>query len=364
MSDERFISLRDVEKYAAKSLPPVYKRYTNDGAGDGVTMRDNEAAFQRWRLRPRFMVDVSKRTTKTIVLGSHVDFPVGIAPSAMNRLAHPDGEVAVARAAQDLNTIYIMSQTATSSVEEVSAAAPNGTKWLQIYIPRDRQLTKELITRAKRAGFKALVMTVDAPHVGMLRSTARHPLHIPSHIRLGNYGASSDKMVNAPNNGVPFGAELDDRLTWDDVDWLKAISNLPIIVKGVMTSSDAELAIQHGAAAILVSNHGGRQIDGNLATIDVLPEIVEAVKGKAEVYLDGGIRTGTDVIKALGLGAKAVFLGRPIIWGLSYKGYEGVNRVLSIIKEELDMGLALLGCSSPTHITRSHVIHENSYAKL
>ncbi|XP_064626275.1 2-Hydroxyacid oxidase 1-like [Lineus longissimus] len=368
MADKRFVCIGDFEKYAATHLPSVSRVFTNHGADDEVTMRDNVEAFRRWRLRPRVLVDVSKRTTKTTVLGHAIDFPVCVAPTGFQRLAHPDGEVAVAKAAADMNTIYVMSSGATSSIEEVTAEAPNGVKWLQLYIPQDRRLTEQMIRRAEKAGFSALVFTVDLPQLGKRRESCRNPFEIPPHLKLGNFGDSIDKGLNddLQGYGVPTakGEQFQDNLTWKDIDWLRSFSKLPIMAKGIMTAEDAELAVEHGVSAIFVSNHGGRQLDGCLATIDVLPEIVQAVKGRVEIYLDGGVRTGTDVLKAIALGAKAVFLGRPIVWGLSYNGYEGVRKVLSIMKEEFNLALALIGSTGPANIRPSLVVRDCRCSRL
>ncbi|XP_064630007.1 2-Hydroxyacid oxidase 2-like [Lineus longissimus] len=358
MASEKFSCIKDYEEYASVHLPKDSRLYTNSGADAEVTMRDNQAAFERWRLRPRYLVDVSFRATAGTILGHKVDFPVGISPTAFHRLAHPDGEAAVARAAQDMNTIYIMSTTATSSIEEIARVAPNGINWFQLYIPHDRTLAEDMILRAQKAGFKALVLTIDTPDTGKKRINVREPINWPKHLKLGNFREDQvDGISSSVTKGVPTGGQFTEKLTWKDLDWLKKITNLPIIVKGIMTGEDAELAVQYGVSAVFVSNHGGRQLDGCLATIDVLPEIVRAVRGRVEVYLDGGVRHGADVLKALALGATAVFMGRPIIWGLSYNGYQGVRQVLSIMKEEIHLALALTGCLTPQSIKSDQVVH-------
>ncbi|CAG2171354.1 unnamed protein product, partial [Oppiella nova] len=264
-----------------------------------------------------------------------------------------------------------LSTISTSSLEEVANAAPNGVKWFQLYIYKDRAVTRGLVKRAEDSGFKALVLTVDSPMFGNRFADARNQFRLPPHLRLANFGegnTESDSIQNSPTKGQSGLAEyalslFDPSLTWKDILWLKSITKLPLVLKGILTREDALLAVKYGASAILVSNHGARQLDGVPSTIEALPEVVKAVQNRCEVYLDGGVRTGTDVIKALALGARAVFVGRPILWGLCYDGVNGVEEVFAILRKELDMALALSGCSQVSQLTQhpSLIVSENYY---
>ncbi|PSN47506.1 Peroxisomal (S)-2-hydroxy-acid oxidase GLO5 [Blattella germanica] len=315
--------------------------------------------FHRLRIRPRFMRDVSRRDQSTVVLGSRLSMPVGIAPTAMQKMAHPEGECANARgeaeavvmynsifvfptAVGEMGGVFILSTLSTSSLEEVAAAAPKTNKWFQLYIYNDREVTQKLVHRAENAGFKALVLTVDAPI-------------------LANFQGNKATDVNKSESGSGIGEYVkklfDQTLTWEDVKWLKRITKLPLVLKGILTAEDAVIAVDLGAEAILVSNHGARQIEA-------LPEIVKAVNGRCEVYLDGGVRQGTDVFKALALGAKMVFMGRPALWGLTTDGEDGVKAILNIMKTELDSVMALTGCSSVKDIKKDMIVHESYYSRL
>lgn len=295
--------------------------------------------------------------------------PVGIAPTAMQRMAHPEGECANARAAQAMGTIFTLSTIATSSIEEVAEAAPNALKWFQLYIYKDREVTKDLVKRAEKAGFKALVLTVDAPMFGLRLADIKNKFSLPPHLRLANFEGTKSTDINKKNaKGSGLNAYVnslfDATLEWKDVEWLQTITSLPIILKGILTAEDALLGVEAGAAGILVSNHGARQVDGTPASIEVLPEIVQAVGHKVEVYMDGGVTDGTDVFKALAIGARMVFMGRPALWGLAHSGEEGVKKVLSIIRNEFDHALAISGCATLSDIKPSMVVHESYYSKL
>jgi len=368
---EQIACLDDIEAIAHKRLPRNALDYYRSGAEDMQTLADNRNAFARYRLNPTLMVDVSKRDLETLVLGERVSMPVGIAPTAMQRMAHPEGECASARAAEKAGTLFVLSTIATSSIEEVAAAAPNALKWFQLYVYKDRKVTESLVKRAELAGFKALVLTVDAPYFGRRLADIRNKFQLPSHLRMANFDLSSAASKTSEGGGSrinEYVASLfDQSLTWKDVDWLKSITKLPLVVKGVMNGRDARLAIRHGADAIIVSNHGGRQLDGVAAAIDVLQEIVEAVRqenNQVEVYMDGGVRKGTDVLKALAMGAKMAFVGRPVIWGLAYDGQAGVERTLNIVREELDGAFALSGCTSVCSISKDLLRHKEITASL
>ncbi|XP_045472724.1 hydroxyacid oxidase 1-like [Harmonia axyridis] len=360
---ENLASVDDFEKHAYSVLPKNALDYYRSGAGAQTTLADNKRAFSRYKLRPRILRDVSRRDLSTTVLGEKVAIPFGIAPTAMQRMANPEGELANVRAAQAMGTVYILSTLATSSIEEVAQAAPDCTKWFQLYIFKDRSVTRDLVSRAERAGFKALVLTVDAPVFGIRQADVRNGFNLPAHLRLANFtGASLNKFDDKADGSklTAYVASLfDATLNWDDIKWLKTITKLPIILKGILTAEDAILAADAQIDGVVVSNHGARQLDGTFATIDVLEEIVRAVDNRVEVYLDGGIRSGTDVFKALALGAKMVFLGRPALWGLAHSGEEGVKKMLRIVRNEFDTALALSGCTNIGEIRRCMVYCES-----
>ncbi|XP_017891803.1 peroxisomal (S)-2-hydroxy-acid oxidase GLO3 [Ceratina calcarata] len=365
---QSMICIEDFEKYAEKHLTPAVRDYYNSGAGEQYTLKLNTEAFKKYRIRPKFLRNVSKRDLSTVVLGEKLSIPIGIAPAAMQRMAHPEGELANARAAQAAGTIYILSTISTSSIEEVAEAAPSAVKWFQLYIYKDRDITRNLVSRAERAGFKALVLTVDAPMFGDRRADIRNKFSLPCHLKLGNFqGDMSSKINNAESGSglCEYVMDLfDASLCWEDIKWLKSITKLPLVLKGILTPEDAILGVENGAAGIIVSNHGARQVDTLPATIEVLSEIADAVRGRVEIYLDGGIRQGIDVFKALALGARMVFAARPMLWGLSYGGEEGVKKVLEVFRKEIDVTFALTGCASIKDISRNMVTHESYYSRL
>jgi isopentenyl diphosphate isomerase/L-lactate dehydrogenase-like FMN-dependent dehydrogenase len=333
------INVWDYERLAEEKLDENALAYFAGGAGDEVTLRENVAAFRRLVLRPRMLVDVTNMSTTTTVLGTEIALPVLVAPLALQRMAHPDGEVATARAAAAAGTIMCLSSGATARPAEVAAAAPGAPQWYQVYVFADRAITTALIDEACAGGFSALVLTVDVPYLGRRERDIRIDFKIPERIT---------------PIGDLFGGGFDTSLSWRDLEWLTGYG-LPVVVKGLLTAEDAQLACEHGAAAVVVSNHGGRQLDGVAAPIDVLEEVVDAVDGRAEVLLDGGVRRGTDVLKALALGARAVLIGRAMLWGLAVDGEAGVRHVLELLRAEVELGLALLGCCSPADVTRAHV---------
>jgi isopentenyl diphosphate isomerase/L-lactate dehydrogenase-like FMN-dependent dehydrogenase len=346
-------NVSDYERLAEEALEPGAYGYFAGGAGDERTLRANVEAFSRWNLRPRVLVDVERTTTATTVLGTDVSMPVLVAPVAYQRMAHPDGEPATARAAAAAGTIMVLSTLATASPADVAAGAPSAPRWFQLYCFRDHAVTLALIQQAVDAGFEAIVLTVDAPRLGRRERDLRTGFVIPGDVTVPSFAAA----VGGPAAGSPADmfALLDPTLGWRELERLASDSDLPVLVKGLMTEEDARLACEHGAAAIVVSNHGGRQLDGVAATLDALPEVVEAVEGRLEVLVDGGVRRGTDVVKALALGARAVLVGRPVLWGLAVDGEQGARRVLELLQEETELALALSGCSSPAAVTRAHV---------
>nr|XP_048698500.1 2-Hydroxyacid oxidase 1 isoform X3 [Caretta caretta] len=293
--------------------------------------------------------DVSVMDLSTAVLGQKISMPICVGATAMQSMAHVDGEAATARACRSLGTGMMLSSWATSTIEEVAQAAPDGLHWLQLYIYKDREVTRSLVQRAERAGYKGIFVTVDTPLLGKRFDDIRNKFQLPPHLRMKNFDtndlAFSSEKGYGENSGlaVYVAQAIDPSIKWEDITWLRGLTSLPIVTKGILRADDAREAVKHGVNGILVSNHGARQLDGVPATIDVLPEIVEAVEGKAEVFLDGGVRKGTDVLKALALGAKAVFIGRPIIWGLVYQGEEGAKEVLQMLKEEFQLAMALSG---------------------
>jgi isopentenyl diphosphate isomerase/L-lactate dehydrogenase-like FMN-dependent dehydrogenase len=327
-----------LEAAAAKVDPGVWC-YFEGGAGDEVTLRANVAAYTRWRLRPRVLVDVSEMSTAATLLGTPVSMPLGVAPFAMQRLIDAEGEVATARAAAAADALMCVS-TLTSSTHAEIAAVGKGPRWLQLYVLRDRQRTLDHMAEAEESGYSAVVLTVDLPYVGRRERD----------LRLGFENPPSDLPL-------PYADlfETTPALSWRDLEWIRGETPLPLALKGILTREDATLAVEHGADAVWVSNHGGRQLDGVAAGLDALPEVVEAVAGRAEVYVDGGIRRGTDVLKALALGARAAFAGRAFAGALAVGGTDGVASALTLLRDEIVLGLALLGCTSPDQVARSHV---------
>jgi isopentenyl diphosphate isomerase/L-lactate dehydrogenase-like FMN-dependent dehydrogenase len=333
------VNVWDYERLADEKLDANARAYFTGGSGDEVTLRENLAAFARRKLRPRVLVDVGSVSTATTVLGTEIALPILLAPLALQRMAHEEGELATARAAAAAGTIMCLSTAATVRPAELAQAAPQGQRWFQVYVFEERGLTEELIGEAIAHGFSALVLTVDTPYLGRRERDVRVDFKVPEHLTMA---------------GDMFGLGFDASLSWRDLEWLAGYE-LPVVVKGILTAEDASLACEHGAAAVVVSNHGGRQLDGVSATLDVLEEVVGAVDGRAEVLVDGGVRRGTDVLKALALGARAVLVGRPLVWGLAVGGEDGVADVLGLLRDEFELGLALLGCASPAEVTRAHV---------
>jgi 4-hydroxymandelate oxidase len=350
---EQLINTRDWERAARDVLAPGVYGYYAGGAGDERTLRDNGRAFRRWLLRPRMLVDVSSVSTETEVLGGPVSLPVLVAPTAFHRLANPEGERATARATARAGTVMCLSTIATATPAEVAAAAPDGRRWFQVYVFRDRGVTRSFVAEAEEHGYEALVLTVDAPRFGHRERDLRTGFVVPAEFAVPSFATAVGGPVAA--TAAEIAEQFDPALSWRDVETLAAESSVPLLVKGILTSEDARLARDHGAAGVVVSNHGGRQVDGVPASLDALTEVVEAVGDELEVLVDGGVRRGTDVIVALALGARAVLVGRPVVWGLAVAGEEGVFRVLELLRLELERALALCGCPSPADVTRAHV---------
>jgi len=339
------INLFEFEAIAKDRLPKEEYDYIAGGATDEISVERNRRAYESWALRPRVLCDLSAIDLSTTVLGTKISFPVLLAPCGDHKRAHPDGEFATYRAAAACGTILTVSANSTTVFEELSKAA-NGHLWLQLYPFVDRELTKAWLRRAEDAGYEAICVTLDSQWPSKRERNIRNNY-------TGNRGVNYPRTVSgetskADPDGRPLQRErrTDPAATWKDLQWIKAATDLPVIAKGIMTGEDVALCADIGADAVIVSNHGGRHLDNTLATIEVLSEAIAAGKGRLEVLLDGGIRRGADVVKALALGAKAVFIGRPLFWGLAVNGEHGVVRVLEILREEIEITMAK--CGKPT----------------
>ncbi len=348
------LNVWDYERLAEDKLDPGAFGYFAGGAGDEWTLRENLAAFNRYVLRPRMLVDVSTVTTATSVVGTDVSMPLLVAPMAIQRAAHREGEAAMARGAAAAGTVMCLSTVATATIEEVAAAAPEGKRWFQLYWGINRDQVRDMVERAAAAGYSALVLTVDLPSLGRRERDLRTSFELPEEIPVPAFAAFAE-TYEGPLTPDQINWLVDSSLTWRDLEWLRSVSSLPLVIKGVLTPEDALLAAEHGAAAVVVSNHGGRQLDGVAASLDALPEVVEAVGDRVEVLMDGGVRRGTDVVKALALGAQAVLVGRPVVWGLAVAGEDGVRRVLELLGAEVALALKLVGCASPADVGRAHL---------
>jgi 4-hydroxymandelate oxidase len=339
------INLEDYETEAKSLLPQMIFDYIARGSGDQLTLRANREAFGRRRLLPRVLLGIEKPDLSTTVLGQKIDLPVLLAPAGLHRLVHADGEQASARAACAAGTIFVASTASTFALEEV---APHcGPWWFQLYVFKDRELTRHLVERAEKAGAQALVVTVDTPASGRREADERNRFTLPEGVIWANFSntvfADMASMSEGSSLTTYISANFDRTLSWDDLDWLASITSMPVIPKGILHPDDARLAVEHGARAIVVSNHGGRQLDSAIASLDALPAVAEAVAGRAEILIDGGVRRGGDVIKAIALGARAVMIGRPYIWGLAVDGEAGVLRVLQLLAGEIAVDLTLCG---------------------
>ncbi|KAF5944762.1 hypothetical protein HYC85_018839 [Camellia sinensis] len=387
---DQITNVVEYEAIAKEKLPKMIYDYYASGAEDQWTLQENRNAFSRILFRPRILIDVSKIDMTTTVLGFKISMPIMIAPTAMQKMAHPEGEVATARAASAAGTIMVpflilvtsfylnflmsyslfhssgfclrinwtLSSLATSSVEEVASTGP-GIHFFQLYMIKDRNVVARLIRRAERAGFKAIALTVDTPRLGRREADIKNRFSLPSHLTLKNSeGLDVRKIDKTNDSGLArhLAEQANQSLNWKDVKWLQTITHLPILLKGVLTADDASLAVLAGAAGIIVSNHGARQLDYVPATIMALEEVVKAVQGRVPVFVDGGVRRGTDVFKALALGASGVFIGRPVVFSLAADGEAGVRKVLQMLRDEFELTMALSGCRSLKEITRNHIV--------
>ncbi|KAH8514191.1 hypothetical protein H0E87_007152 [Populus deltoides] len=353
MADE-IVNVNEFQALARQALPKMYYDFYAGGAEDEHTLKKNVQEFQRIILLPRVLVDVSNIALSTNILGYTISAPIMIAPTALHKLAHPEGELATARAAAACNTIMILSFSASCNVEEVAASC-DAVRFFQLYVYKRRDIAVNLVQRAEKSGYKAIVLTADTPRLGRREADIKNKLIVPQLKNLE--GLMSTEVVSDKGSNLEAYANetMDPSLCWRDIAWLKSITNLPILIKGILTREDAIKAIEVGAAGIIVSNHGARQLDYTPATISVLEEVVQAVGRRVPVLLDGGVRRGTDVFKALALGAQAVLVGRPVIYGLAAKGEAGVRKVMQMLKDELELTMALAGCPSVEDISRSHV---------
>ena len=350
------INVFDFEALVRQRISRLALEYISSGAGDEITLRRNRERFDEIRLQPRVLVDASKIDTSVELFGERLDHPILLAPCAYQKLVHPEGEIAAARGASAARTPFVLSTFATVSLEDVASAVHVSGKgaslWFQLYVHPDHTFTRDLIQRVESAGYKVLCVTVDTPILGIRDRERRAGFHLPPGIERANLkslGSSVTKMGHFEGGGNY--SILDPAIHWDTITWIRSLTKLPVVLKGVLSPHDAALACAHGASGLIVSNHGGRNLDTVPATIEALPRVVEAVKGRLPLLLDGGVRRGTDIVKALAYGAKAVLIGRPYLWGLGVNGSQGVQQVIRILRLELESAMALCGTPSISKIT-------------
>ncbi len=362
----RTLDWRRLEQDALSLLRRGPRGYIAGGAGLGETMRANREAFDRWRLRPRMLRDVSERTLARTVLHTELPAPVLLAPIGVQTLAHPDGELAMARGAAQVGVPFVASTAASHTIEQIADAAGELARWYQLYWPRDRELARSFVTRAEQAGYSAIVVTLDTWLLGW-RPADLSEAFLPFLWGEGNRNYLADPvfqgLLDAPpeeNMQAAIGQWAwqfaNPSVTWSDLAFLRGCTDLPIVLKGIVHPDDARLAVEHGIEGVLVSNHGGRQVDGAIGALDALPEVAAAVNGRCEVLFDSGIRSGADALKALALGARAVLLGRPYIWGLALGGADGVAEVLRSFLADLDLAMALSGYASIDEVDASALV--------
>jgi 4-hydroxymandelate oxidase len=353
------VNLEDFEIAAKRRLTPMAFAYIAGGAGDERTMRRNTEAFGGIRLKPRVLVDVSKVDPSVTVLGQSLPHPILLAPTAYHKLAHREGELATVSGAAAASATLVVSSYATTAIEQIARAAKQPL-WFQLYVHPDRGFTRDLVARAAAAGCRAICVTVDSPVFGSRNRESRTRFRLPRGVSTEHFktlGGGAPWAAHVSDDGV-YSPIIDASLQWKDIAWLCTLTDLPVILKGILTPEDARLAIEHGAAGIIVSNHGGRNLDTLPATIEALPGVAAAVDGRITVLFDGGIRRGTDVLKAIALGAKAVLIGRPYVWGLAVGGAAGVTEVVRILRDELRAAMALCGVPDIARITRDVIWHD------
>jgi 4-hydroxymandelate oxidase len=349
------LSLDDLERDARHAIGEMAYAYYAGGAEDERLLEGNVAAWGRWQLHPHVLAGLAEVSTATTLLGSAVDSPVAVAPTAIQGLAHPEAEMATARGAAAAGALLVLSSLATCALEDVAAAAPDGPRWMQVYVLRQRARTADLVARAAAHGYRALVLTVDAPVPGLRLREWRQGVHLPDDLALPNLAGDSTRSARGGGFMAVVANECEPALSPDDIGWLAGLSGLPVVVKGVQRADDAARCVEAGAAAVVVSNHGARQLADAPPTADILAEIADAVGGRAEVYVDGGVRRAPDVVKALALGARAVLVGRPSLWALATGGADGVTALLRWFEAELRRAMALCGTGTVEAIERGLV---------
>ncbi|MBS0184835.1 MAG: alpha-hydroxy-acid oxidizing protein [Proteobacteria bacterium] len=362
MDLSQIISISDIQEQAKLILDPSIYTYFSGGSDDEITLSENAESYNKVLLKPRVLRDVRNITTRTTVLGQSISLPVLIAPMAFHKLAHQEGEIATVKAASDFGTIMIVSSLATASLEEIrknSLIDP----WLQVYMYKDRHITKNLLQYAHECGFKGLVLTVDTPLYGKRKRELINPFSFQEDIIPLNLVKAGLNLQEIPvvHRARYLSQLLDSSLTWEDIEWIRSITPLPIILKGILTEEDVSIAIEHKISGIIISNHGGRQLDTVPTPLEVLPKIAQIADGKIDILIDGGIRDGKSIFKAIALGAKAVLIGRPILWGLSVGGEHGVLKVLDIFSSELNLTMALCGCTSLEMISEEYLYKRITY---
>ncbi|PYK94467.1 MAG: alpha-hydroxy-acid oxidizing enzyme [Verrucomicrobia bacterium] len=355
MNSESLLNIDDYHRAARARLPKDVLDYYEGGALDEITLRENTAGWERLKLYYHVLAGVGTRDLSTTILGQSISLPIGIAPTAFQKLACAAGEIATANAAKSAGTLFILSSFSNTAMESVlpQAASP---RWFQLYVYKDRAITEDLVRRAEAAGTEAIVVTVDAPGLGTRERDMRNSFRLPDDLALENLvplGKGNFPKVTGSALAAYVRENFKSDLKFEDLDWLCGCTRLPIIVKGVCRGDDARRAAEHGAKAVVVSNHGGRQLDTAPATCEALSAVAAAVGDLCEIYVDGGIRRGSDVLKAIALGARAVLLGRPILWGLCVGGAQGATDVLEILRRELDEAMLLCGCTELGDINRS-----------
>uniref|UniRef100_F1L8K8 (S)-2-hydroxy-acid oxidase n=1 Tax=Ascaris suum TaxID=6253 RepID=F1L8K8_ASCSU len=366
-------TIEEIERAALERLPLDIRQYYAGGSGTESSLRRNKFAFDRLLIRPHVLRNISTIDTSVKIFSKIFDFPIGIAATAFHKLADPLGEIATVKAAGEMNSLMICSILSNTKLEDIASNAPLGTTlWHQLYVFKDHDVTKQLLQRIADAGFDAIVLTVDTPVLGRRPADKRNAFNLPAHLSLANINGANAHMKQTEIGESAFGSYVqqlfDDSLTFDDLEWLIRESKLPIIVKGVMRAEDADIAVRCGVKGIIVSNHGGRQLDFTPATIECLPEIVRVVARRCPVFIDGGVRNGGDIFKAIALGADSVFVGRPILWGLTlaFQGKDGVRHVLQILRDEFLNIMQLAGCRTIDEIRtcKDIVVHEALYSRI
>ena len=355
MNSESLLNIDDYHRAARARLPKDVLDYYEGGALDEITLRENTAGWERLKLYYHVLTGIDQRDLSTTILGHSISMPIGVAPMAFQKLACERGEIATAKAAKAAGTLFILSSFSNTAMESVlpQAASP---RWFQLYVYKDRGITDELVRRTEAAGAEAIVVTVDAPGLGTRERDVRNSFRLPDDLALENLvplGKGNFPKVIGSGLAAYVRENFKSDLNFEDLDWLCGCTRLPIVVKGICRGDDARRAAEHGAKAVVVSNHGGRQLDTAPATCEALPYVADAVGDLCEVYVDGGIRRGSDVLKAIALGARAVLIGRPILWGLCIGGEQGVTNVLEILRRELDESMLLCGCTKLGDINRS-----------